>query len=65
MARSINAGAVVVVKETGELGVVEAVHPSDELSMWSVDVVFVRTSRRGDAKFFFRPELTQLYTRRS
>lgn len=52
-------GAVVVVKETGELGVVEASYPTNE--MWCCEVLEVRTSEQGETNFMGRSEVTQLY----
>ncbi len=56
-------GTVVVVKETGQLGLVEAVVPPNE--MWSDEWLMVRTSKRGEPEYFPRQDVTQIYKPRT
>jgi len=52
-------GTVVVVNETGELGIVESIYTVDDF--WLCEMLELRTSKRGETEFFMRPEVTQLY----
>jgi hypothetical protein len=55
-------GTVVVVKATGQLGVVEAIYPPNHI--WAIESLYVRTHRNGDPVYFLRPEVTQIYRAR-
>jgi hypothetical protein len=57
----MKAGAVIIVKETGQLGIVEAIEPKNTWPTdWLEDVLVVRSSRR-TIRCFKRSEVTQFY----
>jgi hypothetical protein len=56
-------GTVVVVNETGDLGIVEVVYPRGYT--YSCECLMVRINKRGEPRLFTRQEVTQIYRPRA